>query len=152
MGSKLKKIQLGSRGVTGRSRPILNSEINVTPFVDVMLVLLVIFMVTSPMLISGVEVDLPKTKSGPLAGNDEPLVISIDKSGFFYIEQKKMDIDQLKSNLAAVLTAKADTRVFVRGDQSINYGKVLELFSLVKEIGFNNVALVTESIQPKTDK
>lgn len=123
---------------------VLNSEINVTPFVDVMLVLLVIFMVTSPMLISGVEVDLPKTRANPLAGQDEPIAITVDKSGNIYIQETIVSDAQLKSKLKAIFNAKNDTRIFVRGDQNVNYGKVMEVFSVLKEIGIPNVALVTE--------
>ncbi len=128
----------------GRGSRRLNSEINVTPFVDVMLVLLVIFMVTSPMLVAGIEVDLPRTKSSPLTGNDEPLVLSIDKNGNFYIQETKVEGKQLQMKLKAIAGEKKEMRIFVRGDQAINYGKVMELFSLVKESGFTNVSLVTE--------
>ena len=128
----------------GRGSRRLNSEINVTPFVDVMLVLLVIFMVTSPMLVAGIEVDLPRTKSSPLTGNDEPLVLSIDKNGNFYIQETKVEGKQLQMKLKAIAGEKKEMRIFVRGEQAINYGKVMELFSLVKESGFTNVSLVTE--------
>jgi biopolymer transport protein TolR len=126
------------------SRRRLNSEINITPFVDVMLVLLVIFMVTAPMLISGIEVDLPKTKAGQIKGNDEPLVISVDKGGNFYIQESLLKPHELLTRLSAVMSATPQIRIFIKGDQNINYGKVIELFALVKEVGFTNVALVTE--------
>lgn len=137
---------------SGRRR--LSSEINITPFVDVMLVLLIIFMVTAPMLISGIEVDLPKTKSGQITGNDEPLVISVDKGGNFYIQETFLQPNELVAKLAAVIVATPQIRVFIKGDQSINYGKVIELFALVKEVGFTNVALITEidQRQPKKKK
>lgn len=130
--------------IARKGRRRLNSEINVTPFVDVMLVLLVIFMVTSPMLVAGIEVDLPRTKSAPLAGDDEPLVLSIDKGGNFYIQETKIESKQLQAKLKALAKEKHEIRIFVRGDQAINYGKVMELFSLVKETGFTNVSLVTD--------
>lgn len=135
---------------TGRRR--LSSEINITPFVDVMLVLLVIFMVTAPMLISGIEVDLPKTKSGQITGNDEPLVISLDKSGHFYLQETLVTPNELLSKLTSVISATPQIRVFIKGDQSINYGKVIELFALVKEVGFTNVALITEIDQRELKK
>jgi biopolymer transport protein TolR len=128
-----------------RSKRRINSEINVTPFVDVMLVLLVIFMVTSPMLISGVQVDLPKTKSSPLSGQDEPVAITIDKNGYIYIQETKVDISDLSAKLKAILGEKTDTRIFVRGDQKVDYGRVVKVFSSIKEAGFSNVALVTET-------
>ena len=122
----------------------LSSDINITPFVDVMLVLLVIFMVTAPMLISGIEVDLPKTTAGHISGNDEPLVISIDKKGNFYVQEAALTHQQLLIKLAAIMSVTPNIRVFIKGDQSINYGKVIELFALVKDVGLTNVALVTE--------
>jgi len=128
---------------TGRKRR-LNSEINITPFVDVMLVLLIIFMVTAPMLISGLEVDLPKTKAGQLKGSDEPLVISVDKDGNFYVQEEMLTHNELLTRLSAVMSNTPQIRIFIKGDQKINYGKVIELFALVKEVGFTNVALVTE--------
>ncbi len=128
-----------------RGRQHLNSEINVTPFVDVMLVLLVIFMVTSPMLIAGVQVDLPKTKAQALGGQDEPISITIDKNGVIYIQETKTKLHDLKAKLEAVLKEKKETRIFVRGDKAIDYGKVMEVFSEIKVSGYNNVALVTES-------
>ena len=136
---------------SGRKRR-LSSEINITPFVDVMLVLLIIFMVTAPMLISGIEVDLPKTKSGQITGNEEPLVISVDKSGNFYVQEDFLKPNELVTKLAAVMAATPQIRVFIKGDQSINYGKVIELFALVKEVGFTNVALITEIDQRQSTK
>lgn len=129
---------------SSRGRRRLSSEINITPFVDVMLVLLIIFMVTAPMLISGIEVDLPKTKAGQLKGSDEPLVISVDRGGNLYIQEENLTPQQLLTKLTAVMSVTPQIRIFIKGDQNINYGKVIELFALVKEVGFTNVALVTE--------
>jgi biopolymer transport protein TolR len=128
-----------------RGRRPLNSEINVTPFVDVMLVLLVIFMVTSPMLVSGVHVELPKTKSAALSGQDEPLSITIEKNGSVYIHESKIKLSDLNAKLSAVLKEKKETRIFVRGDKDVDYGTVMHVFSEIKESGYNNVALVTEA-------
>ncbi len=122
----------------------IKSEINVTPLVDVMLVLLVIFMVTSPMLVTGVQIDLPQTTSAPLSGQDEPLVITINKFGRIYIKENEVTIKELPIKLKAVLKEKADTRIFVRGDKNIDYGKVMEVFAAIKNAGYKNVALVTE--------
>ncbi len=99
----------------GRGSRRLNSEINVTPFVDVMLVLLVIFMVTSPMLVAGIEVDLPRTKSSPLTGNDEPLVLSIDKNGNFYIQETKVEGKQLQMKLKAIAGEKKRNAYICQG-------------------------------------
>ena len=109
-------------------------------------------MVTAPMLISGIEVDLPKTKSGPITGSDEPLVISLDKSGNFYLQETLVKPNELLSKLGSVMAATPQIRVFIKGDQNINYGKVIELFALVKEVGFKNVALITEIEQRESKK
>lgn len=129
-----------------RNRRQISSEINVTPLVDVMLVLLIIFMVCSPMLVAGVQVDLPKTKAAALAGQDEPIAISIDKSGSIYIQESKVKVQDLAAKLEAVLKEKKETRIFVRGDRKIDYGKVMEVFGAIKVAGYKNVALVTEGL------
>ena len=144
MGLNLKSSANNWKAPRRGRRGALNSEINVTPFVDVMLVLLIIFMVTSPMLVSGVEVDLPKTTLAPIHGNDEPLILSIDKKGDVYIQEAKLTMPQLEAKLKAILREKKEMRIFVRGDQDINYGKIMEIFALVRGSGFSNVALITE--------
>ncbi len=129
-----------------KKRRQLTSEINVTPLVDVMLVLLIIFMVCSPMLVAGVQVDLPKTKAASLSGQDEPVAISIDKFGNVYIQESKVKVQELAVKLGAVLKEKKETRIFVRGDRKIDYGKVMEVFGAIKTAGYKNVALVTEGL------
>ena len=126
-----------------RKKHQLMSEINVTPLVDVMLVLLVIFMITAPMLISGVSVDLPDTKSSPLKGHDEPLTISIDKNGLLYIADSKIDERELVDKLKAITNAKMDTRIFVRGDKNLSYGKIMSVVGEINAAGFSKVALIT---------
>jgi len=137
-----------ARNLRNRSsrKRFLNSEINVTPFVDVMLVLLVIFMVTSPMLVTGVQVDLPKTKSSALASQTDPIVVSIKKDGDIYIMDTKVSLHELNVKLKAIVKEKKDARVFVRGDKNINYGKAMEVFGMIYSSGFVNVALVTQSV------
>ena len=134
---------------SNRRRHSIDSEINVTPFVDVMLVLLVIFMVTSPMMISGIDVDLPKTKPVQITGNQDPISITIDQEGNVYIQETKIKLDSLHSKLSALLKEKGDLRLFVRGDQKVDYGKVITVFAMVREVGFSNVALVTEVTNDK---
>jgi len=129
-----------------RRRQNISSDINVTPLVDVMLVLLVIFMVTSPMLVAGVKVDLPKTKASPLSGQDEPVAISVDKFGNIFIQESKIKLGEIKPKLAAVLKEKKETRIFVRGDKSVDYGKVMEVFGEIKAAGYTNIALVSETL------
>jgi biopolymer transport protein TolR len=127
-----------------RKQRQLNSEINVTPFVDVMLVLLVIFMVTSPMLVAGVTVDLPETSTDPLPGQDEPLSVTVDKKGQVYIQETKIPIQDLTAKLEAITNQKKDTRIFVRGDKAVDYGRVMYVVGAINEAGFTKVALVTE--------
>jgi biopolymer transport protein TolR len=135
-----------------RQRRAINADINVTPLVDVMLVLLVIFMVTSPMLVAGVKVDLPHTKASPLAGQDEPVAITIDKVGNIYIQETKLKLAELKPKLSMILKEKKETRIFVRGDKSVDYGKVMEVFGEIKAAGYNNIALVSETLNTPGNK
>ncbi len=128
----------------GRRRRPPMAEIHVTPIVSVMLVLLVIFMVTAPLLTVGVPVDLPKTSASALPGKDEPLVISVDAEGRVYLQETEIDTANLVPRLIAITDNKADTRIFVRGDRSIDYGRVMEVMGLVNAAGFSRVALIAE--------
>jgi len=119
------------------------SQINVTPFVDVMLVLLVIFMVTAPLLTAGVEVNLPESSAKALKGTDEPLAVSIDQAGKIYIQENEVPLEELGPKLKAITEQKPEARVFVRGDRGIAYGQVMAVMSAIKEAGIANVALVT---------
>jgi len=132
----------GGRGANKRYRPL--SEINVTPFVDVMLVLLIVFMVTAPLLTVGVPVDLPKTQAQSIADPDEPLVISVNAEGQIYIQDSEVDLSQLVPRLRAITESKPDTRIYVRGDKSIAYGRVMQVMGTVNTAGFQRVALITE--------
>ena len=132
----------------GRYRPL--SEINVTPFVDVMLVLLIVFMVTAPLLTVGVPVDLPKTQAQSIADPDEPLVISVNSEGTIYIQDSPVDIGQLVPRLRAITESKPDTRIFVRGDRAIAYGRIMQVMGTVNTAGFQRVALIAEL--PKGDE
>ena len=120
------------------------SEINVTPMVDVMLVLLIIFMVTAPLLTVGVPVDLPKTKAALIPGMDEPLVITIDGMGRVFLQETEIELDKLVPRLRAITANKRDTRIFVRGDRSVFYGQVMEVMGTVNAAGFAKVALIVE--------
>ena len=128
---------------TRRGRYQLVSEINVTPLIDVMLVLLVIFMITAPMMISGINVDLQDTRSAPLKGHDEPLAISIDKAGSIYIMDTKIEPQHLVEKLKAITHAKMDTRIFVRGDKNLTYGSIMSVVGEINAAGFSRVALIT---------
>ncbi|OSQ47948.1 protein TolR [Thalassospira alkalitolerans] len=142
--------QLASGSGGGRRRGRRNSrrkamsDINVTPMVDVMLVLLVIFMVTAPLMTVGVEVDLPETAAAPMTGQDEPLVVSISREGTIYIMDSEIAQDTLTEKLSAITENKRDTRIFVRGDRAIDYGRVMEVMGLINDAGFTKVALIAE--------
>ena len=135
-------------GHSRKFRPV--AEINVTPMVDVMLVLLVIFMVTAPLLTAGVQVDLPKTSSAPLKGDDQPLSVSIDAHGKIWIQETEVQLDELAPRLQAITAQKPETRIFVRGDKGIDYGRVMEVMGTLGAAGFAKVALVTE-VKGSTD-
>jgi biopolymer transport protein TolR len=124
------------------------SEINVTPFVDVMLVLLIVFMVTAPLLTVGVPVDLPKTEAAQLTDEIEPLVVSVRADGTIYLQETEVTAEQLVPRLVAVTGAKPDTRIFVRGDRRIIYGVVMEVMGMVSAAGFTRVALLAELPEP----
>jgi len=122
------------------------SEINVTPFVDVMLVLLVVFMVTAPLLTVGVEVNLPKTSADSLPGEDEPLTVSIDAEGTLYLQELEITLDELIPKLQAIAAERENMRIFVRGDKAIDYGRVMLVMGTINAAGFTRVGLVTERL------
>ena len=131
-------------GTRRRSSRQAFSDINVTPFVDVMLVLLVIFMVTAPMLTVGVPVDLPKTKAAKMNDQVEPLVVSVDANGKSYLQEAELEGDALIERLIAVSGSNPDAKIYVRGDQKINYGRVMEIMGIIAAAGFNKVSLIAE--------
>ncbi len=133
----------GGKWRRGRQRRQMG-EINVTPFVDVMLVLLIIFMVTAPMLTMGVSVDLPRADSSPMPGQDEPLSVSIDSAGAIYLQETAIELEQLAPRLLAITEQNADARIFVRGDRAIDYGRVMAVIGNLNRAGFTKVALLTE--------
>jgi len=130
------------RGGKFRRKPM--ADINVTPMVDVMLVLLIVFMVTAPLLSVGVPVDLPKTKAATLNDTEEPLVVTIDSKGAVYLQKKQVPLENLIPRLQAVTGAKPDTRIFVRGDRAIQYGMVMQVMGHISAAGFNKVSLMAE--------
>lgn len=143
-------VNIQSRGGSGRytrARRAPMSEINVTPFVDVMLVLLIIFMVTAPLLTVGVEVNLPETKAGAIAGDDEPLAISINAAGEIYLQDTAIPLATLVPRLRAITGQNLDLRIFVRGDESINYGRVMEVMGTINRAGYRRVALITKAVK-----
>src|SRR4051794_40445571 len=145
MVAHVKRMDSGRR--RGRIRPM--SEINVTPFVDVMLVLLIVFMVTAPLLTVGVPVDLPKTKAQPLSQDREPLSVSVRRDGRIYLQRVPVDEADLAPRLTAIATNGYDQRIFVRGDQAVDYGRVMEVMALISSAGFTHIGLVTDVARKK---
>ena len=127
-----------------RSQNSSISQINVVPLVDVMLVLLVIFMVTAPILQQGVSVQLPQAKAGALSGEEEQLVVTIDRKGVVYLNDNAIPIDQLGSKLEAVVRLKPDKQVFLRADRSVPYGEVVRVMAAVKGAGVESLGMITE--------
>ena len=128
---------------SSRSRSLM-SEINVTPFVDVMLVLLIVFMVTAPMLTVGVPVNLPNSEADSLPDDQEPLTLSINSKGETFIQDTKVAFNELVPKLLAISKNRTDTRIYIRGDRNINYGRVLEVMGTLSGAGFSKVALISE--------
>lgn len=140
----------GGRRQGARRRPL--AEINVTPFVDVMLVLLIIFMVTAPLLTAGVPVDLPKTQAKPLTEDREPLSITVRKDGTIFLQNKPVGLDMLVVRLTALAANGYDQRVFVRGDAAVDYGRVMEVMGTLSSAGFTHIGLVTSPPKQKPDE
>ena len=134
----------GVKRSTGERRHRPMGEINVTPFVDVMLVLLIVFMVTAPLLTVGVEVDLPKTKAGAINADAAPLVVSIKSDGSLYLQETVVASEVLIPRLKAISNANPDVRIFVRGDRAVSYGEVLSVMGRIQSAGFEKVALVAQ--------
>ena len=142
MPAPIRPLQPGSLNRRYKYRPL--TEINVTPFVDVMLVLLVIFMIAAPLMTVGVEVDLPEAQTNPISENKEPLVITVKKDGTLFIQDTEIKTDKLISRLNAITDNSYDVRLFVRGDKAINYGKVMEVMGVLNSAGFQKIALIAE--------
>jgi biopolymer transport protein TolR len=133
----------GRRGRARKHAPM--HEINVTPFVDVMLVLLIIFMVTAPLLTSGVPIELPDSKGQQLQANKEPVTISVSRSGKVFIQETEIGLDEIAPKLRAIAKSGYDEQIFIRGDKGIDYGTVMRVMGRIKSAGFTKVSLVTES-------
>ncbi|MBS0525531.1 MAG: ExbD/TolR family protein [Proteobacteria bacterium] len=135
----------GARFRRRRYAPI--ADINVTPMVDVMLVLLVIFMITAPLLQVGVPVDLPKTSAQQVGGKDEPLIVSVNSKDEVFLGETKYELPDLATKLKAVYGEKPDQRVFIRGDKAINYGRMMEVMGVVIDSGFRQLGLLGEQAE-----
>ncbi len=121
------------------------SEINVTPFVDVMLVLLIVFMVTAPLLTVGIPVDLPKVKASALTDQKDPLEITVKIGGEIYLGESEVEVENLIPRLNAITKLNKEARIYVRGDRVVAYGRIMEIMSLVNSAGYIKVALVTQN-------
>ena len=128
----------------GGSSERFMSDINVTPFVDVMLVLLVIFMVTAPMMMHGLDISLPETTAEPLESEKENLIITIDKNNQVYINDYKVTVDFLKEKLAKILEGRTDREVFLKADKDISYGAVVQVMAEIRGAGVEKLGMVTE--------
>ncbi|MBB3971500.1 biopolymer transport protein TolR [Hansschlegelia beijingensis] len=120
------------------------SDINVTPMVDVMLVLLIIFMVSAPLLTVGVPIDLPQTSANPLNEEKEPLTITVKNDGAVFLQETPIEVDELAPRLIAITNSGYEERIYVRGDRNVNYGQVMKVMGTLSSAGFRRVALVTE--------
>ena len=124
----------------------LSSDINVTPLVDVMLVLLIVFMVAAPLLSVGVPLELPKTDAKSLPSQTEPITISVDKDGGIFIQEAEVSLDDLASKLSAVAANGYEERIYLRADQNSDYGAVMKVMARVNASGFSNLGLVTDPV------
>ncbi len=134
----------GGRRRRGVPRYGAMAEINMTPFIDVMLVLLIIFMVAAPLLATGVPIDLPETQASALNIDQKPISIAIDEKGAIFVSDQPVGLDQVVDRVKSLAKAGADERIYVRGSKAVNYGRVAEVMALVTAAGFKKVALVTE--------
>ncbi|MEJ1158136.1 protein TolR [Prosthecomicrobium sp. N25] len=133
----------GGRRRRRTARANVMSEINMTPFIDVMLVLLIIFMVAAPLMTTGVPIDLPESKAKPLEGLTQPIMISVDAKGQIYLQDKPMKIEDLIPTLQAAAKNGADERIYVRGDKAADYGAVIKVMGRLNQAGFKKIGLVS---------
>jgi biopolymer transport protein TolR len=138
----------GRAGKRSRYRPL--AEINVTPLVDVMLVLLIIFMVTAPLMTSGVPVDLPKANAQPINNDSEPLTVSLNAAGKIFLQDQEVTVEELVPKLQAISKNNPERRIFVRGDKDIAYGKIMQAMGTITQGGFTKVALLAEQTGGQT--
>jgi biopolymer transport protein TolR len=143
MGSSIGGATGGGKRRRGR-RGAPMAEINMTPFIDVMLVLLIVFMVAAPLLTVGVPIDLPQSQAQALNQDNEPLTVSIDGKGDIFLQETKVTLDEIVPKLQALAKQGLEERIFVRGDKTVNYGQIMQIMGRVSGAGFKKVALVTE--------
>ncbi|MCB1482043.1 MAG: protein TolR [Rhodobiaceae bacterium] len=142
MGASMGSMRGSRRGKRGRHVPM--SEINVTPFVDVMLVLLIVFMVAAPLLTVGVPIDLPETRAKALQSDKDPLTVTVAMDGKVYLQDQEIPIDELVAKLQAIASEGYEERIFVRGDNKVGYGAVMQVMGRLNAAGFKRIGLVTD--------
>lgn len=142
LGSSARSAGRGRRA----RRHSLNAEINVTPLVDVMLVLLIVFMIAAPLLSVGVPVELPKTDAKSLPSQTEPITITVDKDGAVFIQETEVTLEQLVERLVAIAGNGYEERIYLRGDSGSDYGAVMRVMARVNAAGFSNLGLVTDPV------
>lgn len=135
----------GGRRRRGMPRYAAMADINMTPFIDVMLVLLIIFMVAAPLLATGVPIDVPQTSAGPINVDQKPVTVAIDEKGQITLQDQPVQPEELVTKLTAMSKAGFDERVYVRGSKQVNYGRIAEVMAIITTSGFKKVALITES-------
>lgn len=144
MGMSVANGQSGGRGGRRRrGRKALVSEINVTPFVDVMLVLLIIFMVAAPLLTVGVPVNLPETQANELNSETQPITVSVNSQGQIYLQETEIPLEEVVAKLQAIATTGYNERIYVRGDRAADYGTIMQVMARISAAGYHNLGLVT---------
>ena len=151
MGMSVGAAGRGGRGHRRRGRHHgLMSEINVTPFVDVMLVLLIIFMVAAPLLTVGVPIDLPETRASAMNPETQPITISVNENGQIYLQETEIPLEEVVAKLNAIATTGYEERIYVRGDKTTNYGTVMQVMARIQAAGYTKIGLVTLQEQDDT--
>jgi biopolymer transport protein TolR len=140
-------MNLGTSGRRTRRQRGGRAEMNLTPLIDVMVVLLIVFMISAPLMTVTVPVDLPEVDHGAMADGEDPLVVSIDKANVVYLNDQKIALDELIPRLQAVTEQKTTQRIFIRGDQNLSYGTIMQIMNRLTSAGFTKVALVAETGQ-----
>ena len=140
-------INLSNNSSRKRKRYTQMSEINVTPFVDVMLVLLIVFMVTAPLLTVGIPVDLPKVKATALTDQKDPIEITVNLEGEVYIGETLVEVENLIPRINSITEQNTEARIYIRGDRVVAYGRVMEIMSLINSAGYIRVALITQNFK-----
>ena len=138
-------ITFGQNYKRAKKRYTQMSEINVTPFVDVMLVLLIIFMVTAPLLTVGIPVDLPKVKATALTDQKDPLEVTVKLDGRVFLGESEVEVENIIPRLNAITDHNTETRIYLRGDRVVAYGRIMEIMSIINSAGYTKVALVTQN-------